>query len=360
MTMRIALIHLGFLGYLWILAMFLPVLGGCDDNRLKIDIWYGDSQSFGSPGNPQRAINILGNIHSDHPIKKLEYSLNGKSFHPLSMGADGRRLARYGDFNVEIYRYLLNEGVNDLLIQAIDSIGNKTDKRVSIRYTGKKTWPLPYNLEWQNKESSGSPDGISQENVYLMDGKWRLENGRIRTVEPYYDRVLAFGDSTWEDYEVRTDVIFYGHSKPEPGPPTFGVAHVAIAFRWPGHDMDANQPHVKWYPLGATCEFKVSAGRDSCRWRMLYGKSTRTENTEWNRQIELGKLYKMAARVETIDATISRYSARLWDAELPEPVSWDLVGIKENETIFSGSALLLSHNTDVSFGNVYIMPIIFE
>jgi hypothetical protein len=190
-----------------------------------------------------------------------------------------------------------------------------------------------------------------------MDGKWKLEDGRIRTAEPYYDRILAFGDASWENYEVRTDVIFYGHSKPEPGPPTFGVAHVAIAFRWPGHDPDDQQPHVKWYPLGATCEFQISAGRDSCRWRMLYGRRPRTEDTEQNRHIELGKLYCMAARVESIDTATSRYSAKLWDPDGPEPEQWDLVGIKENETRFSGSALLLSHNTDVSFGNVSIIPL---
>ena len=343
---------------IWILALFLPTLIGCGKNKIKIDVWYGDSQAFGSPGNPQRAINILGNIRSDHTIKQLEYSLNGKKLHPLSVGADGRRLARDGDFNIEIYRYLLHEGMNDMSIRALDSTGDIAEKMVSIRYTGKETWPLPYYLDWQHKVESGNPYGISQEKVYLMDGKWRLENGRIRTEEPSYDRVLAFGDSTWENYEVRTDVIFYGHTKPEPGPPTFGVAHVAIAFRWPGHDIDTNQPHVKWYPLGATCEFKISADRDSCRWRMLYGGRARTENTEWNRHIELGKVYKMAARVETIEATTSRYSAKLWDAQLPEPVSWDLVGIKENEKMFFGSALLLSHNTNVSFGNVSIRPLI--
>ena len=76
--MRIVLIHHGFLGYLWILAMFLAVLGGCDDNRLKIDIWYGDSQSFGSPGNPQRAINILGNI--SRTSSKKSYSFFFASF----------------------------------------------------------------------------------------------------------------------------------------------------------------------------------------------------------------------------------------------------------------------------------------
>ena len=54
---------------------------------------------------------------------------------------------------------------------------------------------------------------------------------------------------------------------------------------------------------------------------------------EWNRDIALGKLYKMAARVETLDSGISRYSAKLWDAALPEPASWDLAGIKEKEAI---------------------------
>jgi len=345
---------------IWILLLFFPVLQGCKKNAIDIDIWYGDSQAFGSPGNPQRAINILGTVRSDHSIKVLEFSLNGNDYYPLTMGADGRRLARDGDFNVEIYRYLLNEGMNDLHIRAVDSAGDEAEKLLSIRYAGKETWPLPYYSDWQQQEVQGNPYGISQQKVYLMDGKWRIENGRIRTEEPYYDRVLAFGDSTWRNYEVRTDVIFYSHSKPEPGPPTFGVAHVAIAFRWPGHDIDTNQPHVKWYPLGATCEFKISAGRDSCRWRMLYGGEARTENTEWNSHIELGKVYKMAARVETIDGTSSRYSAKVWDAELQEPVQWDLVGIKENETMFSGSALLLSHNTDVSFGNVSITPLISE
>ena len=345
---------------IWILSLFLPALNGCHKTTVEIDVWYGDSQSFGIPGNPQRAINILGNIQSSQPINRLEYSLNGNAFHPLSIGTDGRRLAKDGDFNVEIYRQFLHEGMNNLIILAIDSAGHKSERMVSFRYTGKETWPLPYHVNWQPRKAPGNPHGISQKKVYLMDGKWRLENGRIRTVEPYYDRVLAFGDSTWVNYEVRTDVIFYGHSKPQPGPPTFGVVHAAIAFRWPGHDTDANQPHVKWYPLGATCEFKLSAGRDSCRWRMLYGNRARTENTEWNRPIELGNLYKMAARVESIDLTTSRYSAKLWDADLPEPVQWDLVGIKENETLFSGSALLLSHNTDVSFGNVSIIPIISE
>lgn len=342
---------------IWILSLFLPVLNGCSDCTINIDVWYGDSQTFGNPGNPQRAINILGNIRSHHPIKKLEYSLNEKAFHPLSKGADGRRLARDGDFNVEIYRYLLHEGINNLRIRAVDSDGNKAEKAISISYTGKETWPLPYQVSWQHSEAAGNPYGLSQEEVYLMDGKWKIEYSRIRTLEPYYDRVLAFGDSTWENYEVRTDVIFYGHSKPDPGPPTFGVSHVAIAFRWPGHDVDTNQPHVKWYPLGVTCEFQISASRDSCRWRMLYGGRARTENTEWNRQIELGRLYKMAARVETIDDTSSRYSAKLWAAEQPEPLSWDLIGIKEDETMFFGSALLLSHNTDVSFGHVSIIPL---
>ncbi len=342
------------------LALFLTLLNGCSDNKIRIDVWYGDRQSFGIPGNPQRAINILGNIQSDLPLNTLEYSLNGKDFRPLSKGIDGHRLAREGDFNVEIQRFLLHEGMNDLLIRAIDSIGNKSEEMVSIRYTGKESWPLPYYSDWQGFEVSGNPYGLDQQKVYLMDGKWKIENGRIRTVEPYYDRILAFGDSTWENYEVRTDVIFYAHSKPEPGPPTFGVAHAAIAFRWPGHDEDASQPHIKWYPLGATCEFQISAGRDSCRWRMLYGDRAKTENLEWNRPVQLGRLYKMAARVETVDLTTSCYSAKLWDADLPEPDQWDLVGIKENETMFSGSALLLSHNTDVSFGNVSIKPIISE
>ena len=342
---------------IWISAILIASLTGCSERPIIIDVWYGDSQVFGIPGNPQRAINILGNVRGKQPLRKLEYSLNGADFRALSLGSDGRRLAREGDFNVEICRHLLREGRNVLLIRALDETGNNAKKRVGIRYSRQESWPLPYHVDWLSSVTAFNPYGLDQRKVYLMDGKWRTENGRIRTVEPYYDRILALGDSTWKDYEVRTDVIFYGNSEPMPGPPTFGVAHVAIALRWPGHDKDDNQPHVKWYPLGATCEFMISAGRDSCRWRMLYGRGMRTEDTEQHRRIELGKRYQMAARVETLGACTSRYSAKLWDPDRQEPDGWDLVGLKDHETCPTGSALLLSHNTDVSFGNVSVSPL---
>ncbi len=330
---------------------------GCARQTIKIDIWYGDHQTFGVPGNPQRAVNILGNASGEYPLSRLEYSLNGQDFKPLSTGPDGRRLARKGDFNLELYRHKLLEGRNRLFIRAVDSLGNTSEKEIKISYTSDRVWPLPCYVDWAGPEPSGSPAGIVQDRVCIVDGKWRLEDGRIRTAESYYDRVLALGDSTWTDYEVRTSVIFYDHADPLPGPPTFGVAHAAIALRWPGHNPDGKQPNVKWYPLGATCEFQLSGGLDSCRWRILYGGGAKTEDLSSNRKIELGRLYYMAARVESLAGSRTRYSAKLWANGQPEPDEWDLTGIKDPEDMQGGSALLLSHNTDVSFGKVTITPV---
>ena len=45
----------------------------------EIEIWYGDNQKFGHLGNPQKWINILGNVSDQDGIKSLHYSLNNGS-----------------------------------------------------------------------------------------------------------------------------------------------------------------------------------------------------------------------------------------------------------------------------------------
>ena len=76
--------------------------GGDKSTSILIDIWYGDAQTFGKVGNPQRWINILGNVKAESGIKSLVYSLNGKSIKPLTLGSDLHRLAQLGDFNIDI------------------------------------------------------------------------------------------------------------------------------------------------------------------------------------------------------------------------------------------------------------------
>lgn len=317
---------------------------------ISIKIWYGSEQTFGIPGNPQRAVNILGQVYTENPINRVQYSLNGGEWQKLSYGPDGRRLASKGDFNIEIYRSILIEGQNIIMVSATDSLNNSVEKKVIVHYTAENTWPLPYEVHWDKVNEL-------QKAVTITDGLWKQVKGGIRTVEPYYDRVIAIGDSTWKNFEITTTVIFHDFIPPLPGPPTFGVSHAALASRWLGHAPDNNQPHIKWYPLGVTCEFQLSSNLDSCRWRILGGWQISKEDTTKARKIILGEKYWMKHRVYNLPGGNTCYCAKLWPYGETEPDKWDLVAMEGRDDVQYGSALLIAHNTNVTFGDVKVISL---
>jgi hypothetical protein len=152
-------------------------------------------------------------------------------------------------------------------------------------------------------------------------------------------------------------VIFHGYTSPVKAPPNYGVSHVALASRWPGHDFDDQQPHIKWYPLGATCEFQLKDDLDSCRWRILGGGSMRTEDTYQNFSVQLGSKYFLKSRVENIDKNDTRYRVKIWAYDDVEPEDWQLTAIEGPKDVQYGSALIIAHNTDVTFGDISVIPI---
>ncbi|MEM9673465.1 MAG: hypothetical protein ACFB15_06550 [Cyclobacteriaceae bacterium] len=323
-------------------------------SNLQIDVWYGSEQYFGKRGTPQQWVNILGNVQPVAEVQSLQYSLNGQSFLTLSLGEDGRRLANSGDFNVELHIDSLRVGKNEVVITAADSAGMQISETISVHLDRGSQWPLPYAIDWDTVQQISDV-------VQIVDGKWELADGGVKTTEPYYDRVLAFGDASWQDYEVTTSVIFHDFTVPRPGPPTFNVSHAAIASRWPGHDTDGKQPNVKWFPLGATAEFRLTGNLDSCRWRVFDGEHLYVEDTSKIRKINLGTKYHMKHRVFTVHDSLTRYQVKLWEDGQAEPTDWDLVADEyTTENIESGSALLLAHNTDVTFGPFSVIPIADE
>jgi hypothetical protein len=190
-----------------------------------------------------------------------------------------------------------------------------------------------------------------------VDGKWQITPNGIRTLDPWYDRILAVGDSTWKHYQITTTIRFFNYSLPVQGPPNYGVSHAALAMRWPGHDQDENQPHIKWYPLGATCEFQLKFDLDSCRWRILGSNKLKTEDTYQHFPIRLGEKYILKSRVENIEKNLTRYRVKIWSADDKEPEIWHLTAVEGVSDEPSGSALLIAHNTDVLFGDIYITPV---
>ncbi len=117
-----------------------------------IDVWYGNTQSFGNPGTPQEWVNILGRVSGASPFT-LSYQLNGGAITPLSVGdqpdvgndpGDNKinpRLAMPGDFNVEIATTSLNNGANTVAITLQDDSGDTTTENVTVNYSATNKWP---------------------------------------------------------------------------------------------------------------------------------------------------------------------------------------------------------------------------
>jgi len=328
------------------LVVLLSGVSACSNNgSIKIQLWYGDEQYFGFPGNTQKYINILGNVSSVNAIESAEFTINdGFPVHFLT-GTDLHRLAGDGDFNIEFERNLLVNGKNKVLISVRDSLGNKTSAKIQLHYSDTGKWPLPYSIKWDTVKNI-------QDVVQVLDGKWELTSDGVRILEPYYDRTLAFGDESWTDYEVKAEVMFHSYTKPYSGPPNYDVTHAAIASRWPGFDVDNFSPYRKWYPLGATCEFRLFDNTDSCSFRILGGGKISNMKPQKTHKVRMGETYYMKTGCQSLGADSALFSARLWHSSDEEPTEWDIQLIKYPEVIKSGCALVIAHHTEVTFGAI--------
>lgn len=309
-----------------------------------VNIWYGARQSFGPNGNPQQWVNVLGNVSDADGVRSLTYSLNGGGWSKLSIGPDDRRLARKGDFNVEIDRALLRDGANQVAIRAIDSRGRTTNIVVTVNYTSGRTWPTTYTANWAN--------GIEQV-AQVVDGLWTVEGNTVRPVETGYDRIIAIGDVAWQDFEFTVPVTIHSYDPLAFDPPN-NQPGVGMAVRWLGHsDWDGSQPRYGWTPVGAFLWYDWNE----------YGKGYESmENISspapisQARELDFGVTYMWKGRVETLDDGTSVYSMKIWRQGEEEPQAWDISG---EATVFmpNGSLLLVTHFVDASFGPVVITPV---
>lgn len=316
-----------------------------------IDVWYGLDQRFGHIGNPQRWVNILGNVSDANGVASLTYSLNGEPELDLSIGPDDHRLVGMGDFNVEIDRSALVSGTNEVVITAIDDLDNTTVETVNVDYVSGEVWPKPYFIDWS---SVGGIENV-QDVAQIVDGLWTIEGDHIRPVgaSAYsYDRLVAVGDTSWLDYEVSVPITihqFFGvDDGKDPG--------VGILVRWNGHGDDSEQPHYA-HPFGGLGWFRYpysTAGRLAIRGNENY----LIDEDDSGRQLELEVPYIFKIRVETRADGRSYYSFKVWEAGHDEPATWDLSGYGENAYAYEGhgSLLLVAHRTDASFGDVTVTP----
>lgn len=327
------------------------VTSSSEKEKAPISIWYGSLQRFGHLGEPQRWINVLGNVAESEKIETVVFSVNGREERPLTLGGDLHRLALVGDFNVELSWDEVNTGKNTLIITARPKKGKPVSSKVTLMVEKDKEWPLPYRIDFKKVNNL-------QDVVQVVDGDWRLEEGGVRTAQRYYDRVLSMGDTSWRNYETNLRLTIHDFTPSVPGPPTYNVTHFGVAMRWRGHHADGRQPSRKWFPLGAQGEFLLKDNPDSCRWRILFdgGKKKPQKYSDKRNTLQLGLPMRIKTQVATMSDGRTRYRFKQWLDGRSEPLYWDVEGFESNDYP-SGALCLVPHNSDVTIHEVWVEPL---
>ena len=306
-----------------------------------INVWYGDTQEFGNNGEPQTWCNIQGNITDDGTINSFTYTLNGGSSINLSIGPDNRRLENSGDFNIDLDVTNFLPGANTVVISAIDNELNTSNKTVTINYTENNTWPIPYSIDWSTLNNDITK---INEVSHVVDGKFELTPELsptpegIKTAEPGYDRLIAIGDITSTNYEVLVPITI--HNMPSNG-------GVGVLLRWQGHTdtpVSCAQPKCGYEPHGAISWFRSS------KVEFYQGNSI-----NFTPALDVTYMFRTSVETETLTGN-TIYRIKFWEQGSAEPVAWNIEQTEDASNLQEGSLLLISHQADVTFGNVSVTP----
>jgi hypothetical protein len=306
------------------------------------DIFYGTNQTFGKPGLAQKWVNILGNVSDPDGIASLSYTLNGGASQYLAIGPDTRRLAAAGDFNVEIDPLDLKSDSNTVVISAKDELNETASVTVTVNYDPTTTWPLPYSINWDTVSSL-------QDVVQIVDGEWTITSAGVRTDAMEYDRVLAVGDITWTDYEIKVPITIHDSQ-----PTTRDGAGIGIAFRWTGHTnspVNCGQPHCGWLPNGPRSWYPMESDGP-----LNMGPFNKNQVPDYSIDMNIGDTYTWKMRVQTVDSNTSNYYLKVWESSQSEPASWNITQeVSDYEPL--GAPILIAHNVDATFGDITVNPV---
>lgn len=311
-------------------------------NAPAITLWYGPTQTFGPNGDPQKWVNIVGNVAG---AVSLTYSLNGSPAKTLAIGPNNSRLGSSGDFNIELNYIDLNAGNNTVTITATDSLSVTTQAIVTVNYQARPgAWtPGTYTIDWS---TASKVTDVAQ----VVDGNWVINAGKAKTAAAGFDRLIAIGDMSWRDYTVTVPVTV--HSMDQNKSP--GVGFIV---RWWGHfDNGAGlQPLVGWKRLGAMAWYRYEKAT-ATEGLQLLGDGGATLGTK-GFSLTLGTtyMYKVSVTSNADPKKPATYRFKVWPQAQTEPAAWDfeLPGVVGEPP--SGSVVLLAHHADVSFGNATVM-----
>ena len=320
-------------------------------NHPVFNVWYGDSQTFGQNGVPQQWVNILGNVSAPSGIASASYTLNGGASQFLRVGPNPTRLADTGDFNVDIDHASLNAGANTVVITATDKLGNVATHTVTVNWqnTG-QVWPLPYSIDWSTVTKISD---VAQ----VVDGQWAIQSdGTVRTIQTGYDRLIAFGDVTWTDYQVTAEIIFNSFDCYNFGAGLFvgwtGNTYASSALQpdqpQSGHPFFGNGGYSTLAGAGTPTELNIYANSPHFHEKVLIN-----DTSGWKPTLGVKYILKFAVQ-RNPGNTSSEYFLKIWPAGTTEPSNWNLQAQGDAST---GSAMIGSYRTDVSFGKITVVAL---
>ncbi|MBI6630269.1 Ig-like domain-containing protein, partial [Pontibaca salina] len=303
-----------------------------------IDVWYGDTQKFGAPGEAQTWVNILGDVFTEN-LASLHYSLNGGSERTLTVGPDNGRLAKAGDFNVDIAFAELDGSSLDDIVTIIARYGDGTTitTDVTIDYEEGAVWNQNYSIDWSTVTNI-------QDVVQVVDGKWALTGDGLRPEETGYDRFVIMGDDSWDFYEARVSVTTNDLSA------DFGL--FGFGLWWTGHTDDPNpglQPKTGFNPSDLLFYNGEWAGSPHFE---IYRNIGDTNYT-----LESGVTYNFVIRAEQLNQFDRLYKMKVWEDGAAEPVDWLMAQPIEQDAPVTGAFGFVAHHYDITFHDVAITEI---
>ena len=239
-------------------------------------------------------------------------------------------------------------GQNTVVFSATNALGRVSTEIVNVEFANTNVWPLPFTVDWS---STANIQDVAQ----VVDGFWEIQLDGVRSIQMEYDRLIAVGDLSWQDYEVTATVTIHDFDPGVFGPDLSGnEAGVGFLLRWPGHSIDSSQPHNGVFPLGAIGWYQI--GETFTRLE-IFGNNGDGPAPRVPRNLLFGVPYVFKMRVETVAGVGGLYSFKVWQEGLPEPAGWDLTRQEGLQDPQSGSLLLVAHHIDATFGNVTITPL---
>jgi hypothetical protein len=129
---------------------------------------------------------------------------------------------------------------------------------------------------------------------------------------------------------------------------------VRTASRLLGTEDWGEQPRWGWWPFGAIGWYRW-APRRGFRLNLMGNRGTSLAEDESGRRLAENVCYVFKLSARSRPGATSVYRMKVWENGEPEPPAWDVTGSGVADELSSGSAVLLAHHVDATFGDVQVV-----